>query len=75
MKVRSPDTPPSFKPITIEITFESKQELDALYLIANISGSTHHSQARSSFVEKPDSLEFDKVTTAIFGALKDFVQR
>ena len=73
MKVTVKQQPEEFKPITLEITLESREELDAMYQVANYSSQVEKmiNKEQREYGEKSD-LRIDPPLTTLFISLKPF---
>ena len=71
MKVTVKQQPEEFKPITLEITLESREELEAMYQVANYSSQVEKmiNKEQREIGEKSD-LRIDPPLTALFISLK-----
>jgi hypothetical protein len=71
MKVTVKQQPEEFKPVTLEITLESREELEAMYQVANYSSQVEKmiNKGQREFGEKSD-LRIDPPLRNLFAPLK-----
>jgi hypothetical protein len=71
MKVTVKQQPEEFKPVTLEITLESREELEAMYQVGNYSYQIQEliNKEESKF-GKPSNHEIDEALIIFFNSLR-----
>jgi len=60
-----------FQPVTLQLTFETQEEINAMYNVVSRGSITLYNEAINTFeVKDGTSNDWDKVSTSIYSALK-----